>query len=308
MPILDDLKAFNVPASTLSLWAFKKSGAAGVVPTFTGRWIETTDGLDAALKSTVSASIADLEETLEYGLLAENNEASALTIDSVETHAGLITDASGAETDQLKVTTLKHIRNAKFVAIKLTHGDNVLYAMSRTNSSWQTKAAKSCIPVVFSDERLTLNEDPSFDIPKSVDFFVLSDKVLIQHKRHFESLLNFSEAHQADFTELQEEPEFLSAFSDIAPIVAHVGTNRIHLRRACAIKSKGHYKDAAFMARLRARHAEFGLALQFDGEGKIVPTPETIRDVFIALLDHRLASGFSTKIYDVPNTVPILVP
>lgn len=43
------------------------------------------------------------------------------------------------------------------------------------------------------------------------------------------------------------------------------------------------------MARLRERHAEFGLQIQFDEEGRIDVTPETCVDIITALLDHRLS-------------------
>jgi hypothetical protein len=51
----------------------------------------------------------------------------------------------------------------------------------------------------------------------------------------------------------------------------------------------------------------YGLTLVFDAAGCIVPTSETCRDVFIALLDHRLQSPFSSNIYDVPDTTPVTV-
>lgn len=307
MPLLNELKQFDLAGATLSLWAFKKSGPAGEPPHYNGHWIETTNELDAALKETIDSSRNAIEETLEYGILVQNNEGSALTVDALETHAGLIMESSAAELDQLRLATIKQVQNTKFVAAKLVIGDQVLYAVTKTNSSWQTRAAKRFLSVVFSDEQLALADDPTFEIPKTVDFFIFNGTVLIQNKGHFESVLSYKEAHEADFTSLQQEEEFLAVFSDIGPIVEHVGVNKIQLRRACAIKSKGHYKSVDFMTRLRERHAQYGLTLNFDDEGKIIPSAETCRDIFTALLDHRLASAFSTQIYDVPNTVLVQV-
>ena len=59
------------------------------------------------------------------------------------------------------------------------------------------------------------------------------------------------------------------------------------------------------MRNLRQRYAEYRLNIIFDEYGKIVPTPETCRDIMTALLDHRLGSGFSGYIYDVPDAVPV---
>jgi hypothetical protein len=54
VPILNDLKAFNLEAATVSLWVFKgPRGPSDAPPKFSGYWVETTSGLDAALKDTV---------------------------------------------------------------------------------------------------------------------------------------------------------------------------------------------------------------------------------------------------------------
>lgn len=96
-------------------------------------------------------------------------------------------------------------------------------------------------------------------------------------------------------------------FVDMAPLIAHVGANKIQLRRACAIRDKGHYRDMGFMDRLRANQAEYGLMITFDANGRIIATPETCAQIMTALLDHRLKSGFSTLVYDVQDTTPIKV-
>ena len=48
------------------------------------------------------------------------------------------------------------------------------------------------------------------------------------------------------------------------------------------------------MDRLRERYADFNLTISFDEDGKIVPC--VCRDIFQALLDHRLSSAFSESI------------
>ena len=81
MPTLNDLKTFDVDAASVSLWVFKgPRGSGDAPPIYTGYWVETTESVDAALRSIVKNERGRIEETIEYGLLAQNNEASALLI------------------------------------------------------------------------------------------------------------------------------------------------------------------------------------------------------------------------------------
>ena len=306
MPALDDLKAFNLTEATISLWVFKgPTGASGAPPNYTGRWVETADSVDTALKETVSTERDRIEETLEYGLLAQNNEASALSIPREETNAGLLVDIVAAEIDPKRVQRPEHLRNSIFYLIKLVYRDIVIHAVRRTDSGWTTRRALSARSFFYEENRLTIDDRPHFDIEKTIDFLIVGDTVLILNKPHFESVLRYKDAHRNDFTALQGEPEFAAVFVDLAPLVAHVGANKIQLRRVSAIRQKGHYRDPEFMARLRQHHAAYGFAIQFDADGRIVITPETCAEILTALLDHRLASAFSTRIYDVPSATPV---
>ena len=125
--------------------------------------------------------------------------------------------------------------------------------------------------------------------------------MLVLDKAKFESVLNYKQAYKEDLEGLLKEPEFKAVFGETGALESYVGENKIQLRRASAIRQKGHYKNPGFMANLRARHGEYDLNIEFDADGRIVATPETCRDIFQALLDHRLASGFSENVYDVPD-------
>ncbi|PDT43822.1 hypothetical protein CO661_32930 [Sinorhizobium fredii] len=118
-------------------------------------------------------------------------------------------------------------------------------------------------------------------------------------------MLSYKQAHADDFAALQAEQDFSSLFSDIAPLVMFVGTNKLHLRRVCAIRQKGHYRNAAFMDKLRQQHHQFGLLLIFDAQGRIDPTERSCADIIRAFLDHRLTSPFSENVYDVPDATPV---
>ena len=308
MPILQELKALNFGEAQVNLWTLKgPTGAAADDPRYSGHWVETTVEVSNALRETLTLDLGRIEEVLEYGLLAQNNEASALHILADETHASILLSVIGAEEQGKRASSVKHLMNSKFYVAKCIIGEQVVYAVKKTDAAWRTKKAKSIMNMFFVDHVLSLDERPHFELSRRFDFVICGADIIIFNKRAFESVLRHKEAQREDFAELQADAEFQAVFVDIAPLVAHVGDNKIQLRRACAIRSKGHYKDPKFMSRLRDNQAEYGLAIQFDGEGKIVPTPETCAQIMTALLDHRLKSGFSTLIYDVQDTTPITV-
>ena len=144
MPIPPALANFDVANATVSVWLFKRSGgSAGSPPVYTGKWVATDDALDAALKEAMIAERARPTEIIEYGLLAQNNEGSALRIDKLETHAGLIIDATADEVPARKVKNLKHVQNTRFYVIKLVAGDEAIYAVRQTDPSWQSSPSYS---------------------------------------------------------------------------------------------------------------------------------------------------------------------
>lgn len=298
---LDDLKEFPVSKASVSLWVFRQRVKGGG-PVFTGRWVQTATDLDAAMKEAVLTERSRITEVLEYSLLAQPNESSALTITRIETHAGLLVAEAADQTTKKKVTKVRHIENVPFYAIKMVADGKVLFAIKRTDSSWKTRVSKSVINVVFDNFELKVASAPEFNIAKRVDFFVVDDAILISNKGNFESVLSYKQAHEDDFKALQEEPAFSGVFTSLEALLEYVGTNKIQLRRACAIRQKGHYKNETFMANLRANAQKYKLSIRFDSEGKIIPTAENCRDIMQALLDHRLMSGFSNNIYDVQDT------
>lgn len=297
---------FDIDRSTVTLWLFRKTPqSAGHPPRYVGRWIDTHNELDEELKKALSAERERITELQEYALTAQNNEGSALQIDILETHADLILTETAAETTARRVKDMEQIQNTSFYVVKLVCGQHCLYAVRKTESSWQTRKMKDAIYAFFSNSRLALDDKPSFRISRFVDFFILDDKVLILHKGHFESILNYKQAHLEDFRALQKDQAFASLFTDLEPLVRFVGSNKIHLRRACAIREKGHYKSKDFMSRLRANHVRHHLKLKFDRSGRMIPTPDTCPDIIRALLDHRLLSPFSQSHYDVDHATAV---
>lgn len=302
MAALDDFKNFDILGGSLNLWTFRKSQRTGVAsPTFTGHWVGITAELEAALKSAIVSARDKITETIQYDILAQNNEGSALTLTTLETHAGFIVDAATDELQSKKASKLTHIQNTHFYTVKIVSGGKTLHAVAKANDSWKTKKYTGLLPVVFSDHELELEESPAFSLSKYFDFFILGESILVSDKKHFESLLNYKQAHEQEFSALKVEPEFSAIFTDIAEIAAYVGSNKIQLRRAFAIREKAHYKDVVFMNALKAGYQQAGLVINFDNSGKIVPCANTCPDIFQALLDHRLWSLFSKKNYNVPS-------
>ena len=301
MDALAKLKAFDPGDATLSLWVFKSHVAVGAT-SCAARWVETTEQLDAALKGAIKQRITAIGETVDYEALADNNEASALTIGLDETAAHLIVAATGSILPAHRVGSLRALQNIKFYAVKLVTADQkALYAVKRTDDSFKSRKAFDLVSVVFSGDRLDLETNPAFTLSKNFDFFIFEDGIFITHKAHFETVLSYRAAHIAAFSQLQDEPKFKALFSDLGPITEFVSSNKLQLRRAMAISQKGHYKDETFMARLREHCEALKLSIHFDEAGRIIPTSETCRDIFHALLDHRLHSMLSQVMYDVPS-------
>ncbi|WP_290847716.1 Kiwa anti-phage protein KwaB-like domain-containing protein [Henriciella sp.] len=302
MSAVEDLKNVNFDEAEITLWVFKKPQAQEGNVRFSGAWVETKDGVDEALQEVLIDQRARIEEVEPYGLLAQNNEGSALSIPVIETHAGVAIDVAAEHSDKKRAKSIKKLRPAEFYVIKIVFNEQNFYAFRKADKSWKTKKSVS---FHFSDETLAIDPTPSLDLSPQIDFFVVGDEILILNKANFESILMYREAHKNAFDELKSEAEFTEIFASIEHIDAYVGTNKIQLRRANAIQQKAHYKDEAFMERLRKRYAEFNLTINFDEDGKIIPCENTCKDIFQALLDHRLSSGFSESIYDVPNATKV---
>ncbi|MDE4099102.1 Kiwa anti-phage protein KwaB-like domain-containing protein [Phaeobacter gallaeciensis] len=306
MTAIEVLNGLDVNEGNVVLWTFRgPRGPATADPKYTGRWVDATDEVQNALKSTLTAEIERIEEVKQFGLLEENHETSALTITLNETHGGHILAECGSETLNKKSSKVEHLFNSTFYLAKFSWGDVVIYACKKVGASWKTTRQKGIQNVIFSDQTLNIDETPRFDISRSFDFIIVDQEILCGNKRNFESILRYKQAHKSDFEELRMEPEFSDVFSDLSIFSDFVGENKIQLRRISAVRQKGHYKDAGFMQRLRDHQAECGLSLNFNDEGQIVPTVETCSDIITALLDHRLSSRFSENNYDVPSSTPV---
>ena len=306
MPVLNTVEQFEIAQANVVLWTFRGPyGPKSQDPRYTGRWVDATDDVDEVLRTTLQIEVERIEEVKDYGLLEENHESSALRISVDETHAGYILEECAAEIQRKKSSKLRHIQNSTLYVAKYSWEDSVIYAVRKTDANWRTKRALNFQAVVFQDGQLDIGGGARFDIARTFDFLVADGEILCLNKRNFESILRYRQAHLEEFSELTQEPEFAGLFVDIAPLAEHVSDNKIQLRRASAIRQKGHYRDEEFVRRLREQHRECGLTMEFDVDGRIVATAETCSDIMTALLDHRLTSRFSQRVYDVPSSTPV---
>lgn len=304
MPIPQALTNFNIAGAAVSVWLFRKSGPSNA-PVFTGRWVPTDENLRGALRESIDYVRTIIEEADPYGLLATIEEGQALTIGTDETHAGLVVDAAVAELPQKRAQNVGHMQNTDFYVVKLTHQNQVLHAVTKTNSSWKSQQIRNLLSVYFAGDQLGLETNPAFSLSRGVDFFIVGQDIVILDKAHFESILNYKQAHANEFAELQADAEFAALFVDMAPLVAFVGSNKLHLRRACAIRQKGYYLNPQFMERLRQNYVQAGLNLNFDRNGRLIATEAQCPDIIRALLNHRLLSVFSESYYDVQNATAV---
>jgi hypothetical protein len=302
---LENFKNLDLVNSTVTLWFFKRPAKdEHGLPKYRGNWLDIDDDVESVLKDAAILTRDRIDEVDAYGLLAQAQEGSGLEISADETNIGLLTAQMAAELGNQQIIDVKGVLNSLAYAAKFVVGGQTIFGFKRLDSSWSTKRSKKLIPAAFVDDTLTLAPENTFQLEKTFDFFALQNDVLVCQKSGFETVLFYKAAHTADFGLLVAEPDFVDIFDNVAPLVGFVGDNKLKLRRASAIRQKRHYADQQFMTNLRARHVEFLLTINFDANGRIIPCEATCLDIFSALLDHRLKSGFSDNIYAVPDVSP----
>jgi hypothetical protein len=295
---LAECKGFNLDNSVLSLWVFKKRSLGG----YTANSIDITNGLAAELKNIVERALQGRTEVEDYSLVAQPNEVSCLHVGTDETSFSELKTLLDAPAEEHRIKGERAFKNISGYVIRIRIGTRVLYCVRHVTDAWKTRKARAVINVVLRANRLELVEDRSFTIAKNVDFFVLDNDILIVDKRSFETLLNYKIEYKNSFTALQADPVFLGCFTSMAPLVTHVGTNVMHLRRMAVIQQKANYANPAYMQRLRTANAQEGWNITFDPSGRIVATEDTMRVIMQVLLNHRLYSKLSLTTFDVPSS------
>jgi len=295
---LADCKGLDVAAGVLSLWVFKKRPTGG----YTAKSIDVTDNLTEELKNIVARELQTLSEVDDYSLIAQCNEVSCLHVGTDETSFVDLKPLIDAPAEEHRIEGERAFKNITGYVIRIRIETRVLYAVRHVTDAWKTKKARSVINVVLRANRLDLVEDRSFTIAKNIDFLVLENDMFIINKRAFESMLNYKIEYTNSFTALQADPTFSGCFTTMAPLITHVGTNAMHLRRMAVIQQKANYANPAYMQRLRTANVQENWNISFDPNGRIIATEDTMRVIMQVLLNHRLFSKLSLTTFDVPSS------
>jgi len=300
---LDALHHFDIEAANLSVWTFKKSQSrAG---RFKAQSVVATPELIAEFKDIASARIGRCAEADNYDLITQINEASCLFLEADETLFPQLQDVVDQPPEEHLIDDFSDLQGSLGYVVRLTLGDNVLYCVSRLPGDWQIKKRRQRINLILHENRLDLANDEMFTISKTFDFFVLNDNILVVNRANFESLLEYKQTYISSFAELQADAGFQGVFSDMALLIEHVGTNTMHLRRMAVVQERAFYSNASFMDKLREVNQARNWNIGFDADGKIVPSPESVRTIIQVLLNHRLHSEMTEDDFDVPSASPV---
>ena len=241
----------------------------------------------------------------EYSLLSQTTEGGFLAVSRENTLFPSLQGLIDLPLEECLVKNVKQLNNAAGYVLRLRHGESVIYCVKKANADWATRKKKGMMNIFFTEAGLDIMDSPSFSISRTFDFFVVGESVLMTSKPAFESLLNHKDTYEEAYAALKIEPGFSAAIADFAVFDVFIGKNATHLRRMAVIKARGYYNNPDYMTRLREINGLRGWGIQFDDQGRIVATPEKMRDILHVLLDHRLRSELSDNQYDVPSTTPV---
>lgn len=308
MTVAQDLQAFgnfDVTQAVASLWIFKKRPATGQVNPFTAVSVVMSDALRDQLKGLASSYQTSHTVAQAYNLLSQPGEGGFLAVSREGTLFPSLQGLIDQPLEECLVRNVKQLNNAAGYVLRLRHGDSLIYCVKKANADWATRKKKGMMNIFFTEAGLDIMDSPSFSISRSFDFFVAGDSVLMSNKTAFESLLSHKDTYEEAYAELKQEPGFSAAIADFAVFDAFIGKNSTHLRRMAVIRARGYYQNPDYMARLREINGLRNWGIQFDADGRIVATQETMSDILHVLLDHRLRSELSDNQYDVPSTTQV---
>lgn len=303
---LRKLTGVDISDYDTSLWVFKKAQPTGVErPKFSAYFVETDQAFKDEIKNIFKNTIRNYIEISAYGVLKQPNENEVLTLSSNETsfpELQLLVDRPEGEN---KATTLKQLENAAGYIVIFSGKNEKIYCIKKCGSNWKTVKKKGFLNLSFTDETLTVEEQPAFTMEKRFDFYCYENNLYIPVKPAFESVVSYKESYINALAEISVEPQFLGIFEDLQPLLDHIGNNSIQLRRAAVIQKKGLYKDPDFMRNLIATSNSKNWGIAFSVNSKILATADSARVIMQVLLDHRLYSLISKKDYDVPDATPV---
>lgn len=299
----DALRAFQFTQGDLHLWVFKRSMAARK---FSAYFVRTDETLNGLLREVVAAEMTRITEFAPYTYLAETNENSCLTMAGGQNDFDQLKGQVDRPEPECGAQSIKDLMGAEGYVVKFVHGDQTVYAVKRSTSTWKTAYPKKYINMIFHNGELSAAADTSFSIERTFDFYYLNGVIFIAGKRAFESAMAHRVAYAQAFAELQRDATFSGLFTQMQPLIDYVGMNSIQLRRMAVVEQKALYAKPNFLASLQAVSNARGWGLNFDpNSNRLIPCEQTARTILQVLLDHRLLSEVTQNIYDVPDAVPV---
>lgn len=295
------VKQFQIAEALMSFWTIKRKSTGG----FSARSINIDAEIKERLRDVATRSLEGLTEVDDYTLIAQTNEASCLHVGADETVFSDISQLVDEAADEEVIKKMQDLMNSLAYVVRFYHNGESLYCVKRVGSDWVAKKKKGLNSVVFRENKLTLIEEPTLVIYDNYDFYVVGQDVLVASKKAFETVLQYKMTYTSSLDKLQVEKDFIDVFSDLTPLLEHVGNNTMHLRRMAVIAEKGYYKDAEYMSRLKQVSATQKWNINFNPEGKIVPCAESAKTIMEVLLNHRLFSQLSLTSFVVPSATQI---
>lgn len=299
----DSLRAFDFASSQIHLWVFKRSATE---KKFSAHYVQTDGTLSALLLGVVQNEVARITEYADYSYLAQTNENSCLA-----------TSLAGNDFEHLKlqvdrpepdcrVRSIRDLKNASGYLVKFVHNGQIVYAVKKSAGNWKTSYLKTHINIVFRDGELSAAEDNAFAIEKTFDFYAHQQGIFIASKRAFESAMEHRASYAQAFVGLRQNQDFANLFTNMQPLIDHVGTNSIQLRRMARIEERALFGRPGFLAAVQAVSARRSWGLNFDPQTQqLVPCNQTIKTIMQVLLDHRLLSEVTDFNYDVPDATQV---
>lgn len=301
---LQNLKDFDLEGADVFLWVFKRTSTA---TNYSASYVPTDKTLEDALRGFALTERDRITEWIPYSHLSQTTENGCLSVDATETNFESLKILVERPENEHAVNSLAKLKGSAGYVVKFVAEGSTLYAMRRSPSTWKPAyKKKGVINTIFRNGELAAVEDVDFTIEPGFDLFALDDALLVGNKRGFESIMQYRSGYVQAFSELREAPEFVAIFTDMAPLVDHVGQNGTHLRRMAVIQQKAFYNDPAYLGALKTVCEKRNFGIGFDAAGRIIPTAETAAVIMKLLLDQRLVSEITQIMYDVPDGTPVV--
>lgn len=295
----DAFRAFDFNAAIVQLWVFRRSLTDRKFKALSVRIDAALDGL---LKDFALREIDRITEFVPYSYLSQVHENGCLAVSLDETNFSFLQAAVDRPPQEHQATKRKQLVGITGYVVRFEHAGQTVYATRRSPQSWKTKHQKGrLINMAFRDGELSAVEEKEFSLDPHFDMFCHDGMAFIANKKGFESVMQYKTGYVEAFSQMQNKPEFVALFSDMQVLIDTVGENSMQLRRMAVVQEKNLYGDPKFMPSVQQVCKKHNWSIQFDKNGKIVPEPHTVALILKILLDQRLLSEVTNKMYDVPD-------